>query len=239
MKFTPLLHHYSISDLTTQMGSSRVFIVTNIELLHSHLEAVVDCIRPEKAAMKEQFFSNQRKRHLLDASSSPSDEQGGGGVTESVVPSKHVVDAFRRWSDDAVIPRGDIDVVMAMLSPLEAFVAADMQALANLPVSETTKKAIVAFFSSKPAQDHETSTTTMPTVHSHIAAKNPFDFTPMQPRPSNVNANQNATKGGFVSTRDPRIRSHHTPFVVHVQNGMKAFANKKPVAQRNSSAERW
>ena len=138
------------------MGTSRVFIVDNIESLQTHLQAVVESTSAAKMKMKEQFFFNQRKLNLFSNTGSITSGKGDeDNVAESsAVSSTRVVNAFRLWSDDAGIPRGEIDVAMAMLShrPLESFVAADLDGLGNLPISGRTKKAIVAFFSSSPKE---------------------------------------------------------------------------------------
>ena len=131
------------------MGSSRIFLVTGVASLQSHLRATIDSIRPDKIGMKEKFFAEQCQSNGLQASSSsgaeaPLDNKSGSAVAQ------RVADALRAWSDGAGIPRGEMDVVLGMLGSLEAVVAADGRALAGVPVSDRTKRMIVAFFSSSP-----------------------------------------------------------------------------------------
>ena len=179
------------------MGTSRVFIVDNVGSLQSHLEAVVDSTHPEKKAMKEQFFSNQRKLNLLPNISSS--EQDNNNAVDSAVPSTRLVDAFRSWADDAEIPRAEIDVAMTMLNrPLEALVTADLDDLAMLPISDVTKGALVAFFSANPEEG----------VPSHQIRSVPAD--------SNADGRAN---GAPVVPVHPFVQpQQRTPFAVHVQN---------------------
>ena len=147
---------------TTGMGSSRIFLVTDVACLQSHLRTTIDSIRPDKLKMKETFFAEQCRLNLLPPPSSsksnlyPSSASSASATSSVVaeadnnVVAQRVADALRAWSDGVGIPRGEIDVVMGMLGSLEAIVIADGRALANVPISDRTKQMIVAFFSLPP-----------------------------------------------------------------------------------------
>jgi len=135
------------------MGSSRIFLVTGVASLQSHLRATIDSIRPDKIGMKEKFFAEQCRSNGLQPSSSSASSSGAEAPLDNKSGSavaQRVADALRAWSDGAGIPRGEMDVVLGMLGSLEAVVAADGRALAGVPVSDRTKRMIVAFFSSSP-----------------------------------------------------------------------------------------
>ena len=135
------------------MGSSRIFLVTDVASLQSHLRATIDSIRPDKIGMKEKFFAEQCRSNGLQPSSSSASSSGAEAPLDTKSGSavaQRVADALRAWSDGAGIPRGEMDVVLGMLGSLEAVVAADGRALATVPVSDRTKRMIVAFFSSSP-----------------------------------------------------------------------------------------
>lgn len=145
---------------TTNMGSSRIFLVTDVASLQSHLRTTIDSIRPDKLKMKEKFFAEQcrlnlvppppSKSPLYPSASAPASASSASSMVEvdNNVVAERVADALRAWSDGVGIPRGELDVVMGMLGSLEAVVTADNRALANVPVSDWTKQMIVAFFSS-------------------------------------------------------------------------------------------
>ena len=146
---------------TAGMGSSRIFLVTDVASLQSHLRTTIDSIRPDKLRMKEKFFAEQCRLNLLPPPSktnlSPSSSASGSALEPSSsssveidnnVAAQRVADALRAWSDGVGIPRGEMDVVMSMLGSLEAVVTAGASSLANVPVSNRSKQMIVAFFSS-------------------------------------------------------------------------------------------
>ena len=136
---------------TTSMGSSRIFLVTDVASLQSHLRTTIDSIRPDKTKMKEKFFAEQCRLNLLPPPpSSASASSSSVAEVDNTVVAQRVADALRAWSDGVGIPRGEMDVVMGMLGSLEAIVTADGGSLANVPVSDRTKQMIVAFFSSSP-----------------------------------------------------------------------------------------
>mmetsp|Transcript_9950 Transcript_9950/g.19969 ORF Transcript_9950/g.19969 Transcript_9950/m.19969 type:complete len:182 (+) Transcript_9950:701-1246(+) len=175
------------------MGTSRVFIVDNVGSLQTHLEAVCDSTYPEKKAMKEQFFTNQRKLNLLPSASISSSEEDTDNAVDSAVPSTRLVDAFRSWAEDAEIPGGEIDVAMTMLNrPLEALVTADVDDLAMLPISDVTKEAIVAFFSANPDEG--------------LSA------------PADSNADGRADGASALPLHPSVLPQERTPFAVYVQN---------------------
>jgi len=141
---------------SSAMGSSRIFLVTDVASLQSHLRTTIDSIRPAKLEMKEKFFAERCRLNLLPPppKASPSSASAPASTSTSVVEvdrntvAQRVADALRMWSDGAGIPRGEMDVMMGMLGSLEAVATADGGALGRVPVSDRTKQMVVGFFSS-------------------------------------------------------------------------------------------
>ena len=120
------------------MGSSRIFLVTDVASLQSHLRSTIDSIRPDKIRMKENFFAQQCQSNGLQPLSSSSASSSGAEAPldnskASRAVAQRVADALWAWSDGAGIPRGEMDVVLGMLGSLEAVAAADGGALPPSP----------------------------------------------------------------------------------------------------------
>ena len=120
------------------MASSRIFLVTDVASLQSHLRSTIDSIRPDKIRMKENFFAQQCQSNGLQPLSSSSASSSGAEAPldnskASRAVAQRVADALWAWSDGAGIPRGEMDVVLGMLGSLEAVAAADGGALPPSP----------------------------------------------------------------------------------------------------------
>ena len=110
------------------------------------LSTVVSTLKPERRELKRQYDESLMSKFFVVSQ---------GHEPEPNAAAIHVANAFRAWAERFSLPPGDADVLMIKLGNLSQIATADRALLDMIPMEDSTKNTVQAFFGSGGQSSHQ------------------------------------------------------------------------------------
>ena len=129
-------------SLKTTKNPPRIVVLQRTPEAVQYLTCMADALKPAKQKLRSDFFQKQQRVNYCCPNSNNNNEHAAARAAE----------ALRQLADRLGLAAGEADLLMRVLgrsgkkNNLSSIVAADAQALEHVPMEESAKKSLLAFF---------------------------------------------------------------------------------------------